>query len=182
MVIVLKDHTMINIIVSSVEVFKKETYGILLGNKRGKNYNIHNAVTFQTAERDYFDVSVNTLREKRINTTLQFLGHHKLMGDFHSHTNNYENLSKNDIKELKKLGDDWISILVSVKKTKRTYKWKYNRKQKALAGSIAKNFFVKIIAFKLDHKREKVVRIPIKCDYIKTLNKRQDICKELSVC
>lgn len=169
MIVDLKKSAILNIIISSVEVYKKETYGILLGDKTRNRCNVIDSITFQSAKRDYMFVSISKYREKRINETLKYMCGYQLVGDFHSHTNDFDNLSKHDIKELKKLGEKWISLLVSIKKTNKIARWKYSRKERAISGSINK-YFLKIFIYMFDKQKDKVVRADLRCDYIKTIN------------
>ncbi len=168
----LKKDALVAIIVAAIEVYKKECYGLLVGEKGGNRTLIRDAFGFQTAMRDYYSSSVFEFRERRVNETLKLLTPWKLVGDFHSHTNGTECLSDDDKDFLLEAGPGFVSLLVNISRTKKTSRWKYNVEKKALSGSIGRKFFVKVQAFIYDEKEDRIKKVPISFPKKDTLNRR----------
>ena len=120
--VVVSTDALMSLILSSIEVFSRETFGILLGTKSGKSYHITRAVPYLTAKRDYEYTSIDALREKRINSILAFLTTHKVIGDYHSHPNGPEVLSRHDKKELMAMHEDHLAMLVVITRIKPSQK------------------------------------------------------------
>ena len=75
------------LLVSAIEVYKKECFGILLGYRDSSNiYIIEHALSHQTARRMHGSVEKNRRASKRIQSFLDSIPHLSLVGDFHSHT------------------------------------------------------------------------------------------------
>lgn len=158
------------IITSCIEVYKKEAYGLLLGIRSNGSYILRNSINYQSAERDYNKIVIEKHRENRINGSIGFLSNQKIIGDFHSHADSYERLSRTDKKDLIESKSNLASLLIIIRKTNKKTKWT-NNGGRAISGSIGRNFFVKILAYKYDLKKKKIVKLNIKCPYIKKLNK-----------
>lgn len=165
---------LITLIVSSVEVYTKEAYGILIGKRKKNSWQIGHAITFQSARRHYDWIEMNVSRIRRINTTVKFLSNQKYVGDFHSHADRLDGLSTYDKKEIIEEKGKIISILVNVNKRGKSpiKKWRYDRKNKMLQGPIGEKFIVKISAFGLKKRKRLVVsKFDIRCPYIRNLNR-----------
>lgn len=165
-----RDAALLSMIISSLEVYRKECFGILLGRRKGKNYWVSQAINFQSATRHYDFVSIDKLRENRIGHTLKFLTTDRFLGDFHSHAGNYEKLSKGDLEDMQQSGPKRVFFLVVVKNAKRPFRWIYNAREKSLSGTIAKKFFVKLFAFEVNAKTKKVDKLVIRSDLPKKFN------------
>ena len=171
---VLSRSVMISTILSALEVYKKETYGILLGRKRNGAIMLDQAATFQTAVRDYEYVSLDKARENRINNTLRYISGMKVVGDFHSHPDGPDKLSKHDMKELHKGGKDDVSLLLFVKKSPTKQKWKYDVSRRRISGT-AGGYFIGISVWIYDYKNDKAVKIPLSSRHVAELNGRMKL-------
>lgn len=79
----------LTIVTSSVEVFRKETIGYLIGVKGENKYMVEYAIPYQTAESGFVHASVDMERLNRINDILSGVSQGQgleFVGDFHSHT------------------------------------------------------------------------------------------------
>lgn len=75
------------IVSSSVETFKKETIGYLIGIKGENKFVVEYAIPYQTAESGFAHATVDLKRVERINEILGKLSEGlEFIGDFHSHT------------------------------------------------------------------------------------------------
>jgi len=160
----------VTLIISCIEVYRRESFGIILGHKEKNNFIIKTCLPFQTAKRGYTSTSLALSKEKSINEVLQCLSKDFMVGDFHSHPGKViEYLSEQDKIDMKREKRDFISILVIIKKAKKYKKWGYT-KHENLAGTVGK-FFVKLKGFQFIKKKGIVRKIKIRCQYIKKLNK-----------
>ena len=179
MKVVLGKPAAISIILSAVEVYKKETYGILLGERSGQTIRVNQALSFQSANRDYGYVSMDAARENRINYILRYLSGFKVVGDFHSHPDEPEKLSKHDTEELRKSGEGTVSVLVLVKKASAGKKWGYDAAGRRIAGVLAGRYFIGITACIYNYKKKRAERIPIVCRHLKEMNQRINLYSSL---
>ncbi len=79
----------LTIVSSSVEVFRKETIGYLVGVKAEDKFMVEYAIPYQTAESGYVHATVDMDRVGRINEILSKVSQGQgleFVGDFHSHT------------------------------------------------------------------------------------------------
>ncbi len=182
--VVLGPDALMTLILSSIEVFSRETFGILLGTKRGKTYKVMRAVPYLTAKRDYEYTSIDVARENRINSILAFLTTHKVVGDYHSHPNGPEVLSRHDKKVLMKMEEDHLAILVVVKKLlphQKNKRWKNNPRDLSVCGPIADRYFIKIYSCIHDKKNDKVIRMRTRSSSIGTFNKKIKTYKSVQI-
>lgn len=176
--VILKKEALISIVISSIEVYRKETFGILIGEKVDNDFIVNYAINFQSAERHYEYVDISKLREKRISEAIRYLVGRKYLGDFHSHTDGVVKLSRTDKRDIKDVGVE-ISILVTLRKAKGHQNWKYNAKDKFISGTIADKYLLKMIAYRFNNKTGKIYRLPIRCPYIKEINEINKLYEEI---
>ena len=74
------------LLISAIEVYKRECFGLLLGYRDTNNYIVEHAISYQTANRRHTSVEKNGRASRRIEKFLANLPHLSLIGDFHSHT------------------------------------------------------------------------------------------------
>ena len=166
----IQDSALLSIIIASVEVFRKETYGILLGKKQGKNYFVKHAISFQTATHDYEFVAIDKSSENRLANIAKYLTKQKYLGDFHSHAGRFEELSRYDKKDILMQGPNKVFFLIVIRRPKRAFKWAYNSREKSVSGSLGKRFFVKIFAFQVNKKTKKIEKLIIRANLLKKFN------------
>ncbi len=132
------------LIISAVEVYSKETTGLLIGKGdrrfvRGKLTDcvvVQGAYPLQTAWRGFTSAMIGNRRAfRRARTTLDQFGY-DLIGEYHSHPKSTavltfydedyirDQLSERDKKELKSAKESWLELIVGIKKKK------YKTKQK----------------------------------------------------
>lgn len=158
----------LSIVVSSIEVYKKEAFGLLLGRKHKENYLIKYAINLQSVRRNYDYIIIDKNRIRRINESLSSIMKQNFVGDFHSHADGPAKPSKTDIREMKK-EPGMVYILVIVKK-KKGEKWKHET-DRSLSGPVGK-YFVHMKAYEV--KEGKVEKVKIRCPYIRNINKIVD--------
>jgi len=157
------------IISKAIEVYKKETFGLLLGRKHKKHYHVTGTYAFQTAERGYEFVNIKANRINRINYALGHLSNKTVVGDFHSHPEGPEKLSPTDREDLLRRPTT-LTCLVNIYKTKKCEKWKFCE-DKSICGTIGSKYLIRIIAYEVNHKTRSIDRIKIVCPYVRKINK-----------
>lgn len=121
----------LTIVSSSVEVFKRETIGYLIGIKGEDKWMVEYAIPYQTAESTYAHASIDENRVARINDILSSVSQGiELIGDFHSHTifgDNPATVIPSDTDLMSTIPGD-LNIICAVNKKKRSVKWHETRR------------------------------------------------------
>jgi proteasome lid subunit RPN8/RPN11 len=137
----------ISMILSAVEVFHLESYGLLLGN-RGERFVVEHALPLQSAKREIYGVSPRKDREERIRELSEGMGLGiELLGDFHSHTE----IGKSKAKPIPSLEDiafmveGNIYIILAVNKSRKREHWRANL-DKTLSGTLG-GYHIKLSAY-----------------------------------
>lgn len=147
------------LLISAIEVYKKETYGPLIGYRNQNNmFIIEHAIPHQTASRTHLSVRKNTRAEKRMESFLKNMPQLSVIGDFHSHTGWGElrggsHPSRTDIGDMK---PNAIYIILEVNDKKRSQAWDYIA-DGSLAGTVD-DYHFKINAYYLGGAKQKRLR------------------------
>jgi hypothetical protein len=170
MVVFLTSDAFISLIVSCIEVYRKEAAGILMGDYvfNSDTYYIKGAIPFQSANRKFSEVEYHIARTQRIRENLE-LCLSDFIGYFHSHPQYFNKeitseLSQAD-KESMEEGD--FEIIVSIKDLKRYSPWVFKKKTMELSGCVG-NYALNISAYSRDgddFSRHKIV-----CPFTNILN------------
>jgi proteasome lid subunit RPN8/RPN11 len=119
----------LTIVSSSVEVFRKETIGYLIGFKGERKYRVEYAIPYQTAESGYVHASVDMDRVNRINEILSKISQGlEFVGDFHSHTvfGNSPGTVIPSNADLTSTIPGEVNIICAVNMKKRAVRWREN--------------------------------------------------------
>ncbi|MBI4471224.1 MAG: Mov34/MPN/PAD-1 family protein [Acidobacteria bacterium] len=117
------------LLISTVEVYKKECFGLLLGYRDNSNiYIVEHAISYQTANRRHTSVEKNGRASRRINKFLANVPHLSVIGDFHSHTGwgdlkGVGNLSSQDVYDMV---PENLNIIIVANDKRRASAWQYN--------------------------------------------------------
>lgn len=146
----LSENAFIDLLLSSAEVYKRESLGILLGYKPEGRFIIEHAFSFQTARRKHKGVVFQHKNHKKIEPILEKFDRLQIIGDFHSHTQfgvtkGLPIPSEEDVREMK---EDQIYLIVAVNNNEKTLNWGENR-DGSISGSVG-DFFFKIAAYYLN--------------------------------
>jgi proteasome lid subunit RPN8/RPN11 len=133
------------ILVSAIEVYRKESYGLLLGHKDKDMFMVVNAVACQKAERHTTWVRARERSHARIVNFFENLPNLYIIGDFHSHPRHEINLSQEDIDSMR---PDSVYIVAEIRDKAKEKYWSYN--EDGTISGTTDNWFIKIGAFHLD--------------------------------
>src|SRR5688572_20871126 len=139
------------LLVSAIEVYKRECFGILLGYRDSSNiYIIEHALSYQTAHRKHTSVEKNGRASKRMEKFLANLPHLSLVGDFHSHTGwgELKGVGIPSVQDITDMTPEQLSLIIVVNDKRRTSLWQYNG-DGTLSGTVD-DYHFRIVAYFLD--------------------------------
>ena len=130
----------LTIVSSSVEVFRRETIGYLIGFKSERKFMVEYAIPYQTAESGYVHATIDMERVNRINDILSKVSQGQgleFVGDFHSHTvfgKSPATVVPSDTDLMSTIPGE-LNIICAVNMKKRAVRW-YESNEGILAGTI----------------------------------------------
>lgn len=152
------------LLISTIEVYKKECFGILLGYRDSSNiYIIEHALSYQTAYRKHTSVEKNGRASRRIQKFLANLPHLSMIGDFHSHTGwgDLKGVGILSVQDMDDMVPEQLSLIIVANDKRRASPWQYNG-DGTLSGTVD-DYHFRIGAYYLDSARSK--RANIYCPY-----------------
>jgi len=161
--IFLSDKAFMGIILSSVEVYKLECHGALLGYQTQGRIIVEYAIPFQASERKYSEFTPNWRRELKVIELLPQLVHLQKLGYFHSHPQFGNTRGNPELSDLDKDFMDEVEteIVVAINDAKKTLPWKEVRN--GLSGTIGK-YHIKVAGF-YKRKDGKIKQYRVVCPY-----------------
>jgi len=161
----LSENAFMGLLVSSAEVFKKESLGYLLGYRLSDRIVVEYAFGLQSARRRRRGVIFHDRDQKRIELILANFTKLQIVGDFHSHTpygakRGLSIPSREDIGGMEK---DRLYIIIAINERSRSYVWKQN-KDGSISGSMG-NFFFKISAYYRDETDDMPLKTFLFCQF-----------------
>ncbi|MDI6851814.1 MAG: Mov34/MPN/PAD-1 family protein [bacterium] len=141
--VVIEPPAFLSMIVSAVETYKLENYGLLLGYKLNYGYVIEHAIPIVSAKRSPFSVELNRKRERRVIEIIKNLQMGlEIIGDFHSHTG-LKNLPAEAVPspdDLDTMERGKVYIIISVNespfKSQAFSKWSYLNEGTGIKGTV----------------------------------------------
>jgi proteasome lid subunit RPN8/RPN11 len=156
----------LTIVSSSVEVFRRETIGYLIGFKGESKFMVEYAIPYQTAESTPTHATLDENRVARVNEILAKLSQGlEYVGDFHSHTV-YGDLPGTVLPsgtDLMSTVPGELGIICSVNFRKKSADWRENRRG-ILTGTVGE-YRIEIGGYYFDeaHIGRNYQRVLIKC-------------------
>ena len=153
------------LLISAIEVYKKECFGCLIGHRNENNvFIIEHALSYQSARRYNTGVIENKRAIRRIRKFLSNIPPLTLIGDFHSHAGWGElkgvpTPSDQDVIEME---PKTIYVIIEVNDKRKSVPWNYND-DGTLSGT-TDDYYFKIVAHYLSL-QNKVKRANIFCPY-----------------
>ncbi|MCW4045484.1 MAG: hypothetical protein NWE94_08220 [Candidatus Bathyarchaeota archaeon] len=162
--IFLADRAFLSLLLSSVEVYKRECHGILLGFKTTRRIIVEYAIPFQTAERKFNEVIPNWKKELKVKTVLPNLVHLQILGGFHSHPQFGKKRGEAKLSSTDKsyLEEGNIEIVIAINDEKKTCPWAETGN--GLAGTIG-GYHIALAGFYKRAKDQKIANYRIVCPY-----------------
>jgi proteasome lid subunit RPN8/RPN11 len=163
------------LLISAVEVYKRECFGLLIGYRDRKNnedqFIVEHALPFQSAGRKHKGVVSNPRAHKRIERFLANIPQVSVIGDFHSHTMWGYTKAANHPSEtdLEGMVPGQVYVIVSINDRVRDVPWTY-KDDGSLAGTTDSHHF-RLTAYAVNDAREPR-KVPILCPYALGFNVR----------
>jgi proteasome lid subunit RPN8/RPN11 len=163
------------LLISAVEVYKRECFGLLIGYRDRKGpqdmFIIEHAVPFQSAGRRHKGVVANPRAHRRIERFLSNIPQLSVIGDFHSHTMwGYSRAASHPSEtDLEGMVAENVYVIVSVNDRLREVPWQYND-DGSLSGTTDDHYF-RLTAYTMNGGGEQR-RLPILCPYALGFNAR----------
>lgn len=167
MILHLSEAAFLSILLSSIEAYKKETYGLILGYTTDTQWRVEYAVAYQTAERGHKQVVPHGGRDRRVRTCLAALTNYEQLGTFHSHPawGNCRALARPSLLDANSLDEGELDLIVAVNDAHRRRRFHYVEEGRALEGTVC-DFSIKIAGFyKPPLGDTRVRRVPIRCPH-----------------
>ena len=163
MEVYLSENAFVGLLVSSIEVYRRECFGILLGHREPERIMVEFAVPYQSARRKFQEVHMDWHRSQRVEEAVRMTSRWELVGDYHSHPMYGDEkattkLSGVDHKEFR---DGGTSLIVAINDGHRQQRWKYV-KGGLISGSI-NGYALRMAAY--NKEGDAVVRVPLVCPY-----------------
>ncbi len=163
MEVYLSENAFIGLLVSTIEVYRRECFGILLGHHESERIMVDFVVPYQSAKRKFQEVHMDWHRGQRVQDAVRSTSRWELVGDYHSHPMYGDKrattkLSGVDQRDFRELG---TSIVVAINDGHRRQRWGYV-KGGLISGSI-NGYALRLAAY---HKNvEAIIRVPLVCPY-----------------
>lgn len=143
----LSENVFMGLILSSVEVYKKECFGLLLGYRTPRKYIVEHAIPYQSARRGHKWIELRSDKWKIIQEVVQNFPKLDMIGDFHSHTMYRDvkaevSLSEDDIIHMY---PDELQLVIAVNENRRFMTWTSNPDH-TISGTI-NGFHFKVAAY-----------------------------------
>ena len=148
------------LLVSAIEVYKKESYGLLLGHRDGDMFMVVNAIACQKAERHANWVKARDKSYARIVNFFENLPNLYIVGDFHSHPQRSTALSEED---LFGMVEGHVYIVMEIRDKAKDKYWSYNE-DGTLSGT-TDSWFIKIAAYYIDPETGKHRMADVLCPF-----------------
>ena len=158
------------LLISAVEVYKRECFGLLIGyrDRRGpteeESFIVEHAIPYQSAGRKHRGVVSNPRAHRRIERFLRNIPQLSVIGDFHSHTMwGYNRAASHPSDtDLQGMERENVYVIVSVNDRLREVRWNYND-DGSLSGTTDDHYF-RLTAYTVNGSGEPR-RMPILCPY-----------------
>ncbi|MBI3989051.1 MAG: Mov34/MPN/PAD-1 family protein [candidate division NC10 bacterium] len=163
MEVYLSENAFVGLLVSTIEVYQKECFGILLGHATPQRVVVDFAVPYQTAKRKFREVHIDLGRSRRVDEAVKTASRWELVGDYHSHPMYGEVKATTKLSKVDQqfFGEGSISIVVAINDIARQQRWSYV-KGGSLSGSI-NGYSIRITAY---HKMNgQIERALLLCPY-----------------
>ncbi|MEE9152618.1 MAG: Mov34/MPN/PAD-1 family protein [candidate division NC10 bacterium] len=178
MEVYLSENAFIGLLVSTIEVYRRECFGILLGHSTPDRVFVEFAVPYQTANRKYRQVNVDWKRSQRVEEAIRSTTRWESIGDYHSHAKYGPSRATTQLSKVDKqhFNDETVSIVVAVNDIPKPRPWGYV-KGGTLSGAV-NGYSIRIAAYykkSNDHIEKANIVSPYAIGF---MEKRQDLFRE----
>lgn len=165
----IEEQAFVGMLLSAIEVYRHECYGILLGHSDRGNWVVETVIPYLTADRSPSGVEVRWRRERRLGEALGLLSTRQVVGDYHSHTawGSRRGLSTLSNVDVESMAQDEVQVVIAVNDRVRTQPWRYLR-DGSLSGTLG-DYHIKIAAYSFEDGGKEAGRrprqVPVRCPF-----------------
>ena len=136
--IFVSEQAFLSIVLSSAEVYRRESYGLLFGYSLPGKTIIEGAIAYQTAERRFSEVSLFERQNRIIQRVIARFPKYEYLGEFHSHADYRGREAESGLTDadLESMTEGEIALVVAINPRRRTVPWSTNRDGR-LSGTLA---------------------------------------------
>jgi proteasome lid subunit RPN8/RPN11 len=177
MEVYLSENAFIGLLVSTIEVYRRECFGILLGHSTPDKVFVEFAVPYQTANRKYREVQIDWNRSQRVEQAVRSTTRWECIGDYHSHAKYGPSRATTQLSKEDKqyFNEGTVGIVMAVNDIAKPRPWGYV-KGGTLSGSV-NGYSIRIAAYYKSN--DQIEKTHIICPYaIGFMKKRQDLLRE----
>ncbi len=147
MQVFLSENVFLGLVLSAVEVYKKECFGLLLGYRTPEKYIVDHAIPYQSVKRGYNWAELRMERWQLMKEVLKNFPKLDVIGDFHSHTMYRGDPASIDLTpdDIEYMEPTDLQVVVAVNESKRSKSWAVNFDH-TVSGTIDR-FHFKIAAY-----------------------------------
>jgi len=179
MEVYLSENAFIGLLVSTIEVYRRECIGVLLGHSTSDKVFVEFTVPYQTANRKYREVHIDWNRSQRVEEAVRSTTRWECVGDYHSHamygpSRATTQLSKEDKQYFT---EGTVGIVMAVNDITKPRPWGYGRGG-TISGAV-NGYSIRIAAYYKAN--DQIQKTHITCPYaigFMKKKKRQDLLRE----
>lgn len=160
----MSEEAFLGLVLSAVEVYKKECLGLLLGYRMKDGFLIEYAIPYQTAERGHAVVDINNKYHRRLRGALGALHKWDLIGDFHSHPQ--YGPAKGEVvpseKDIEDMPENSIFVIVGIN-DRRKHQYFEENKDGTISGVVGEHH-IKLACF-YKERNNRIRRVALTCQF-----------------
>lgn len=143
----LSENVFMGMVLSTVEVYKKECFGLLLGYRTAEKYVVEHAIPYQSVKRGHNFAELRSDKWRLMQEVLKHFQRLDVLGDYHSHTMYGDvraevSLSREDIEYM---DPNDLQVVIAINENRRSRGWTVNT-DRTMSGSLDRYHF-KIAAY-----------------------------------
>ena len=139
MIVHLSQTAFLSVVLSSIEAYKKECYGLLLGHRAETQWLVEYAVPYQTASRGHKMVRPHGQRDRRVRACLAELSAYEVLGTFHSHPawGKLRAVAKPSKTDIASLWPGDLDLIIAVNDARISRRFRYAERGRLLKGTVS---------------------------------------------
>lgn len=139
------------LLVSAIEVYKRECFGFLIGYRDANNvFIVEHALSSQSAKRYNTGIIENKRSARRIKKFLSNISPLSLVGDFHSHAGwgDMKAVPTPSDQDIRQMAPNTLYIIIEVNDKRKLLPWNYN--DDGTISGTTDDYYFKIVAYYLN--------------------------------
>lgn len=138
MIVQLSQTAFLSAVLASIEAYKKECYGLILGYRTDTQWLVEYAVPYQTAARGHKLVCPHGGRDRRVRACLGELSGYDVLGTFHSHPawGRLRAVAKPSKTDIDSMLPGELDLIIAVNDARIPRRFRYAERGRLLKGTV----------------------------------------------